>query len=85
MYKNPLFYLNDGSEVYDGDVLWHPDRNKAGWCCFAFKPPVNDLVMVISDNGAVPTVKLSDLKRKPPVPKRCKKCGQLLPESKSTY
>ncbi len=82
---NILFYLHDGTPVFKGDALWHPDRNTVGWCCFAQSKPNGEYVVVKSSNGAVPTVRVVELRKQPPEPIRCSKCGQLLPESKSTY
>ena len=66
--KTPLFHLEDGSPVFFGDVLWHPDRRRVGWCCIARFTPDNNgqTVTVNSPNGAVPNVEIKDLKRKPP-------------------
>ena len=83
--KEILFHLSDGSPVLKGDVLWHPDRRNVGWCCFAQGKPNGGFAVVRSDNGAVPTVCISKLRREPPEPKRCSKCHQLLPKTKSTY
>lgn len=80
----PIFFLSDGSPVKLGDVLWHPDERKVGWCCIANFPPRfpgAPSVTVNSPNGAVPHVLISELRRRPPPPpKRCRTCGQLLPE-----
>jgi hypothetical protein len=68
--KVPLFNLVDGTPVYFGDVLWHPDRRCVGWYCvanFALDGDGEDSVTVNSPNGAVPTVLIEDLRRVPPV------------------
>ncbi len=79
---DPIFRLINGTNVYYGDVLWHPDNRRVGWCCLAKFLPESELyVTVRSPNGAVPTVRISELRKEPPViPKRCKCCGQLLPK-----
>jgi hypothetical protein len=66
--KVPLFQLGDGTDVFYGDVLWHPDKRRVGWCCIAnFYPHEgSDVVTVNSPNGAVPTVKIAELRRTPP-------------------
>ena len=71
-----LFTLLDGTKVYKGDVLYHPDRRKVGWCCFAKFKPNGDMVTVRSDNGAVPTVRISELLKEPRELKWCRTCGQ---------
>lgn len=63
---NPLFRLSDGTDVYKGDILWHPDLNRVGWCCVAEFEPQGDSVVVRSPSGAVPTVLISELKKSPP-------------------
>lgn len=70
--QEPIFYLLDGTPVKYGDVLWHPDRCRAGWCCIAeFEPDTIDAKMVTvraeGPNGAVPTVLISELCKEPPV------------------
>lgn len=77
-----LFTLTDGTKVYRGDILYHPDARKVGWYCMAnFPSSTNYSVTVTSPNGAVPTVLVADLRRNPPAPpERCKTCGQLLPD-----
>ena len=76
----PLFKLDDGTQVFYGDVLWHPDERRVGWCCKAEFIPENDHVTVRSTNGAVPHVFISELRKEPPgLPKKCKTCGQILP------
>lgn len=79
--REELFRLSDGTPVYYGDILWHPNRTGVGWYCVAeFKPKGDDLVTVRSPNGAVPTVRLSELMAEPPKPRpRCRICGQFLP------
>jgi len=75
----PLFKLLDGTKIYYGDVLWHPDKQR-GWFCRAEFESEGDVVTVRSPNGAVPTVYISELRKKPPPePKRCEMCNQLLP------
>lgn len=77
----PLFLLDDGEPVYYKDVLWHPDKLRVGWYCIAEFEPIGEYVTVRSDNGAVPTVLISELRKEPPEEhKRCSKCGQLLPK-----
>ena len=76
----PLFKLDDGTQVFYGDVLWHPDEERVGWCCKAEFTPENDHVTVRSTNGAVPHVFISEFRKEPPaLPKKCKRCGQILP------
>jgi len=65
--RKPLFKLLDGTDVYKGDVLWHPNLNRVGWCCFAEFEPEYDTVVVRSPNGAVPTVYISELRRTPSI------------------
>lgn len=78
--RKPLFELSDGTEVFYGDVLWHPDLRRVGWCCRAEFEPEGDTVTVRSPNGAVPSVFISELRKTPPSPsERCMTCGQLLP------
>lgn len=80
--KEVIFHLQDGTPVHKGDILYHPDRVLVGWYCMAqFKPEEDsEFVVVRSPNGAVPMVKIADLKSEPPLPqKRCRTCGQLLP------
>jgi hypothetical protein len=83
-----LFTLDSGTPVFYGDVLWHPDRKRVGWYCYAeFEPKElgSPFVTVRSDNGAVPEVYISELRKEPPPePKRCSKCGQLLPDQESS-
>ena len=83
-----LFTLRDGTMVFKGDILFHPDRERVGWYCIAeFKPDVDNsqFVTVRSPNGAVPIVLIRDLKREPPPPNtRCRLCGQLLPKGLRT-
>jgi len=75
-----LFSLADGTSVYYGDVLYHPDAKKVGWYCTAeFKPSSDYIVTVRSPCGAVPSVKIADLRKEPPIVRRCKTCNQLLP------
>ena len=82
MKQYPLFHLVTGEPVFYGDILWHPDRYKVGWCCKAEFEPKNGYVTVRALNGAVPKVKVSELRKEPPEePKRCDKCGQLLPKT----
>lgn len=82
-YRNrrlPLFQLEDGTEVFYGDVLWHPDKGRVGWCCKAEFRARNERVTVRSPNGAVPNVAVADLRKEPPrPPPRCSECGQFLP------
>lgn len=84
VWKEPeyLFNLADGTPVRKGDILFHPDRRRVGWYCVAEFKPSNDntTVTVRAPNGAVPHVKVSELKRNPPVVRRCKTCNQILPE-----
>lgn len=35
MLKKTLFRLKDGTPVFDGDILYHPDRRNVGWYCIA--------------------------------------------------
>ena len=78
--QNELFRLSDGTPVFKGEILWHPDSNKVGWYCIAEFPPEGAMVTVRSPNGAVPTVYISELRKKPPPPpRRCPTCDQLLP------
>jgi len=63
----PLFKLSDGTDVFAGDVLWHPDLERVGWCCIAEFEPEGETVTVRSPNGAVPTVNISELRKKPPI------------------
>lgn len=80
MDRRLLFHLSDGTPVYKGDILYHPDRYNVGWYCIAqFEPNGDKTVTVRSPNGAVPTVFISSLSKEPPIEKRCKTCGQLLP------
>ncbi len=79
--KEFLFNLNDGTPVNYGDILWHPDRRQVGWFCKAEFHPSCGWVTVRTDNGAVPQVLVSELRKEPPSePKRCNECGQILPE-----
>jgi len=71
-----LFNLSDGTRIFRGDILSHPDHRNVGWYCTAEFKPKGDFVTVRSPNGAVPTVKISTLKREPPHLKWCKLCGQ---------
>jgi len=64
--KQPLFSLSDGTPVFYGDALWHPDRRRVGWVCTAEFTPGGDSVTVRSTNGAVPTVLVSELRKAPP-------------------
>jgi len=83
MYKKPehLFDLADGTHVRYGDILYHPDRRNVGWYCIAeFKPSDHETVTVRAPNGAVPHVKISELRKNPPVVRRCKTCNQILPK-----
>ena len=68
--KTPLFHLADGTPVFFDDVLWHPDRRRVGWCCIArfTVDPNGETVTVNSPNGAVPKVRISELRREPPKP-----------------
>ncbi len=81
--KEQLFTLDDGTPVFYGDILYHPDRRRVGWYCIAqFRQKEGlDTVTVCCDNGAVPTVLISELKTESPIEKRCSQCGQLLPAS----
>lgn len=76
--STPLFRLSDGTEVFEGDILYHPDIRRVGWACKAEFEPTGEMVTVRSPNGAVPTVAISELRREPPlVPKRCSQCGRI--------
>jgi hypothetical protein len=78
--NKPLFFLIDNTPVYEGDVLYHPDSINVGWYCVAEFAPDDEYVTVRSPNGAVPTVRIDDLRKQPPAPPaRCSKCGQFLP------
>jgi len=78
--REKLFELSDGTEVFKGDILYHPDNYRVGWYCKAyFKPRDSEYVTVTSTNGAVPTVLIADLRKEPPEVKRCRLCNQLLP------
>ena len=75
-----LFQLIDGTDVFYGDILWHPDSRNVGWYCTA-EYSVNNFgyATVRSPNGAVPSVDITELRRMPPPPPpRCSECGQLL-------
>jgi hypothetical protein len=79
--RQELFYLLDGTPVFKGEILYHPDPVKVGWYCKAeFEVRESGYVTVRSPNGAVPTVRIADLRKEPPQAKRCSKCCQLLPE-----
>lgn len=85
MSQEPLFHLCTGEPVYRGDVLWHPDHVNVGWWCKAeFRPDEGDTVYVVvrSPNGAVPTVRIADLRKEPPHVRKCSLCGQTLPNAK---
>ena len=77
--KKLLFFLSDDTPVYKNDILWHPDTERYGWYLEAAFVSHNTHVTMVCDNGAVPTVKISELKRRPPKIKWCSKCGQQLP------
>jgi hypothetical protein len=78
--KKLLFYLSDGTPVYKGDVLWHPNRSRVGWACVAEFPPTGPMVTVRSiPAGAVPIVLISELRKEPPEQTyrpRCPTCGK---------
>jgi len=76
-----LFKLKDGTPVYYGDILWHPDRRRVGWACRAEFSPQGKMVTVRALNGAVPHVAVSELRSEPPPERRrCRACGQTLPQ-----
>jgi hypothetical protein len=79
-WKTLLFHLHDGTPVFKGDILYHPDKRRVGWYCVAEFEPNGEYVTVRSPEGAVPTILISELRKEPPPePIRCTQCGQLLP------
>lgn len=79
MDKEELFRLSDGSSVFEGDILFHPDHDKVGWYCVANFKAQDKAVTVTSPNGAVRTVLVSELRREPQKRKLyCDTCGQRL-------
>lgn len=61
--KPLLFKLSDGTKVYEGDKLQHPDTARVGQYCVAEFEPIGEEVTVRSPSGAVPTVLISELRK----------------------
>lgn len=78
--KKFLFYIDGDIPVFRDDILYHPNVKKYGWFLKAeFKSTDGLTVTMRAYNGAVPTVKISDLMVGPPEITWCKSCGQRLP------
>jgi len=74
MKWQPLFYV-DGIPVFKGQRLYHHNINLTGGIVLAEFPAEGEMVTVRSDpSGAVPTVRVSELKWTPAAEELCPTC-----------